>query len=370
MRVLHVVEVSHGGVVSLVRTFAALQASAQHEVHVLAPSEAPRMDAVHHAWRPVRRSPRRLLAARRTLRRVVLEVRPDVVHLHSFFPGLLGRTGGTATAAVVYQPHSWAFQAVGFRPAGRLAAVWESLAMRRTDVLVTNCRDEIDEAARVGISAAHRARVIGTPVDTERYRPTASGDRSHLRAQLGLGARYVLVCVGRLSRQKGQVRLAEVWEHEPVPETLLVLVGPGDPEPVRRAAPTTFGRSLLHVGAQEDVRPWLWAADVCVQPSLYEGQSVAMAEALACGVPVVITAVNGAMEAVVGHHGTPAGGVVPVGDFAGVLEQAAALLSDPRHRAAAAASARSRAEDIFAQSQVLARLDEAYLRALEAASSH
>ena len=102
-----------------------------------------------------------------------------------------------------------------------------------------------------------------------------------------------------------------------------MLVGPGEQEGLRSAAPTTFGDNLLHVGAQDDVHPFLSRASVSVLPSRYEGQSVAMAESLACGVPVVMTDVNGAREAVAPPGGDTAGAVVPVGDMGAVLAEVA-----------------------------------------------
>jgi glycosyltransferase involved in cell wall biosynthesis len=91
MRVLHVAEVSHGGVISLVRDFAEAQAAAGHDVHLLLqPDVETKVGTLHH-WQPRRRKPLSLLRAARSLRRTVDEVRPDVVHLHSFFPGVLGR---------------------------------------------------------------------------------------------------------------------------------------------------------------------------------------------------------------------------------------------------------------------------------------
>jgi glycosyltransferase involved in cell wall biosynthesis len=357
VRVLHVAEVTHGGVITLIETFSRHQVEAGHDVHVLLRPEVGPVLGTRHEWTPLRRNPRLLLRAERRLHALAESLRPDVIHLHSFVPGVLGRSRAhPGTSAVVYQPHSFAFSAV---PVGSawLVALLERRAARKTDVMLTNCGDERDEGLRHGIDLP--TIVAGLPVDTDRFAPS---DRSpdFWRHSLALSANRVVVCVGRLSRQKGQRQLAQAWEAHPPPGTLLVLVGPGDAQEIARVAPRTYGDSLAVVGSQADVRPWLWAASIAVQPSLYEGQSVAMAEALATGVPVVITDVNGAKEAVAPPDGPSAGAVVPVGDLEAVMRELRRRLDAPTLRDAEAATARRRALELFAERIVMARVEHAY----------
>lgn len=365
MKVLHVAEVTHGGVVSLVRTFAELQRDAGHDVHVLARPDAGPMAGTRHDWSPVRRNPRTLVAAEATLRDVVRSTRPDVVHLHSFFPGLLGRSRPLpAGPGVVYQPHSFAFDAVPSRLTWAVTGA-ERWASRFTDHMVTNCGDERDEGAGHGIRIP--TTVVGLPLELSHFAPL-EGDRTTLRHELGITADFVAVCVGRISRQKGQRELAAAWEAAAPEDSLLVFVGPGDPAEIAAAAPTTMGRSIICTGGQEDVRPWLWAASVSVLPSLYEGQSVAMAEALACRLPVVMTDVNGAREAVCPRGQPSAGAVVPVADLDGLLAQLERRRLAPELVAAESAVARSRAVEMFDSARVLERLEAAYVDAIAQAT--
>lgn len=365
MRVLHVAEVTHGGVISLIDTYAHAQVSRGDDVHVLAPPAAQDLPGTRHAWDPVRSSPGSLAAAERRLRRLVLDIDPDVVHLHSFVPGLLGRARALPTAAaVVYQPHSFAFDAVPAWGVRTIAAL-EHQAIRHTDRLVTNCEDEREEGCRHGIDMP--TSVVGVPVDTTHFAP-AHGAAPRSPETVGLRNDFTAVCVGRLCHQKGQRRLAEAWEAAPPSGGQLVFVGPGDPEEIARAAPTTFGSSIIVAGPQADVRPWLWAASIGIQPSLYEGQSVAMAEALCCGVPLVMTDVNGAREAIAPAGEPAAGAVVGVNDIPGLLREVERRRQSPDLRAQEAAAARKRALRLFALDRVMDRVERAYSEALSAAS--
>lgn len=370
MRVLHVLEVSVGGTVSVLNSYARGQVEAGDEVHVLAPDDAVITSGVRHSWAPARRSPQRFPQAVRDLRALVDSLEPDVVHLHSFFPGLLGRVRPFRQPnrpAVVYQPHSWAFDAAPTALGRLLVATWERFAARRTDAFVVNCTDELDEGRRHRVTAT--AHVVGVPVDVRHFRLVSDEERRRVRNELGLDDQRVLVCIGRLSRQKGQDRLVSAWERSPIRGTSLVLVGGGDPEPYARLAPTEWGRSIKAVGAVPDVRPWLHAADLAVMPSRYEGQSVGMAEALACGRPVVATRVNGALEAIEDGPEASAGVVVDQHDVGAFLAACRRRLDDPSLLAVETVAARRRAERQFAEHAVLSRVRGAYVQACSEVAS-
>jgi glycosyltransferase involved in cell wall biosynthesis len=228
-------------------------------------------------------------------------------------------------------------------------------------VLVTNCSDETAEAEERGVRS-ERNHVIGVPIDVERFSP----GEPHLTPpgiDTANGTRLV-VCPGRISWQKGQDLLVSAWERRPVPGMHLALVGEGDADEVRRLAPTEFGRTLFAPGPTDRMEDWLRAADVVVLPSRWEGQSVAMAEALACGVPVVMTSVNGAREAVAPDEGPAAGVVVEVGDMSALLDACRARVADDSLREAEARAARERATHLFSPERVGSRLMEAYHDAL------
>ncbi|MDQ3456733.1 MAG: glycosyltransferase, partial [Actinomycetota bacterium] len=318
-----------------------------------------------HDWAVRRSAPPSYPPARRELRRTVAAVRPDVVHLHSFFGGLLGRLpfAGLAGVPVVYQPHAWSFDVVGNRQLASLMRGWERLASRRTDVLVANCSDEIDEGRRVGIT--NSAVPLGVAVDTEHFAPVDAAGQAQHRAELGVSRPRLLLSVGRLARQKGQDLLVAAWEQAPLAETELVFVGIDDDTPLRALAPSQWGRTVRAVPTVTDVRPWLWACDTLVLPSRYETVSLAVAEAMACGRPAVATSVNGVAETVVGKPWPPGGSVVPVGDMVGLLRESATLLADADLRAERGAAARVRALEQFTPGVVVDRLDCAYREAIE-----
>jgi glycosyltransferase involved in cell wall biosynthesis len=125
-------------------------------------------------------------------------------------------------------------------------------------------------------------------VDTRRFRPEGDNARS--------AAGPLVVCVGRLCRQKGQDRLLRAWPAvvRQFPAARLVLVGDGpDRDRLHAWAPA----SVEFAGAADDVAPWYRAADVVVLPSRWEGMTLVPLEAMACARPVLVTDVDGRAKA-------------------------------------------------------------------------
>lgn len=356
-RVLHVVEVDAGGVASFVREVAKEQSRRGDEVHVLAPSSFPFPQEAHACvWAVDRRTPFSLVLARSRIPAAVRAILPDVIHLHSFVPGLLGRLSGLGRSMVVFQPHAWAFNATNSGSLSRVIAAWERVAARRANLIAAVSQDEVEEGRSRGVGAEYA--ITGVPVDTDRFHPVDRPTQVDLRHQLGVQRSRLVVCVGRLCRQKGQDLLVEAWRAAPPQDAELVMVGSGD----GRALLGSDGLpgSVRAVGHSDDVRPWLWAADLVVQPSRYEGMSIALGEALASGRSVVSTRVNGALEAIGTDEGETAGAVVDQGDMGGFIDACKRRLRDGELLSRESEIARRRALELYSPSTVVDRIESLY----------
>ena len=157
--------------------------------------------------------------------------------------------------------------------------------------------------------------VIPNGVDLEAWPVAADEERAAARQRLDLGQDQIAVCVGRLSRQKGQDVLLEACPSVAarVAGARLVLVGGGpEKDHLRRLA----GPGVDLTGARDDIGDWYAAADVVVSPSRWEGMSLVVVEAMARARSIVATDVPGAREAL----GTNAGEIVPVEDVRALAE--------------------------------------------------
>lgn len=290
LRLLHVSQPTTAGVARVVAALAEYQTSAGHTVHVASPSDGTLckdLAGTKAEWSEwdARRSPsvgtRSEISA---LARLVGRVEPDVVHLHSSKAGLAGRAAVRGSIPTIFQPHGWADLAVegNYR---RLARVWERAAQRWTDATICVSQEEATHARGLG---AKSSVLIPNGVDLAKFVPR---DRAKARARLGVNKDLRLVlCVGRLTRQKGQLELVEAWhglKRHGVDgaDIVLVLVGSGPlEEPLRQLG---SGMNILFDTACEDPRDWYAASDLVIAPSLWEGAALVPLEAMAMARPVV-----------------------------------------------------------------------------------
>lgn len=368
LRILHVFEPSTGGIPVFVSRLAVQQHSDGHNVHVLGPRDALRSgifpgDTIEpHEWQ-MRRRPGAMVAARRTLLTTIGEVRPDVLHLHSFFAGLVGRVRRIRGLATIYQPNAWPFNLPG--PSGRAALWLERWMAPRTHIVAAVAEDEVKQAETVGLKVP--TVVTSTSVDLKRFSLVSTEERQSFRRELHLDDSFIALCVGRICHQKGQDQLIEAWRRRNPVGVRLVLVGEGSEGDLSRLKTMAEGLRVSFVGGQTDVRPWIWAADVLIQPSRWEGLSIAVAEALACGTPVLATDVPGMRNAI--QDGFPeAGAIVSPGDMDALIDELLHRVRKPAVVEKERVNARRRATSLFDPAAVAKRVERAYEFALSRAA--
>ena len=365
--VLHVTQPTEAGVANCVLALIADQRARGWEVSLAAPlwgdlaREARELGASCHQWEAARTPGPATIPETRSLGRIIRRVEPSLVHLHSSKAGLAGRLAIRGRRATVFQPHAWSFEAVrGPVRAGSL--LWERLAARWAGVVV--CVSEAEAARGRAARVRARYRVVPNGVSLEAWSARSPHDRADARRKLGLDSGPLAVCVGRLTRQKGQDLLLATWPRvrERVAEAGLVLVGAGPEEERIRAL---AGAGVELVGSRKDILDWYTAADVVVLPSRWEGMSLVPLEAMACSRSVVATDVSGAREAI----GENAGAVVPVDDLDALAEAVAERLGDQSRADAEGSAGRSRVEASFDIRRTTESTADVYAELIEATSS-
>ena len=188
-----------------------------------------------------------------------------------------------------------------------------------------------------------------------------SPGESSLREELGIAsAASVITCVGGLAAVKDHASLIAAFAvvRQTYPEAVLLLVGRGPEQAAieRQAAP--LGDAVRLLGHRSDVARILRASDVYAQVSLTEGFSNAILQAMACGLPVVASAVGGNPELINDSSGI----LVKPRDVEAIARAICGLLADKTRRGAMAKAARARAEDQGSIAVMTERYTEAFLR--------
>ena len=196
-------------------------------------------------------------------------------------------------------------------------------------------------AAVVAVSQALKDKLVALGVERERIHVLRNGvdlelfhanDRDSLRAELEL-RRPTLLSVGNLLAFKGHGLVIEALSL--LPECELVIAGDGPDRAAFEALARQCGVSarVRFVGSldQQDLRRYYCAADALVLASSREGWPNVLLEAMACGTPVIATAVGGVPEIVTSAD---AGAVVKERSATALARAVRELLARPRERAA------------------------------------
>jgi glycosyltransferase involved in cell wall biosynthesis len=331
-------------------------------------------DVVHVPAGPPRAVPKddlldHMPAFARVLRRHWASRPPDLVHAHFWMSGL---ASVEAAAALLTQvPVVQTFHALGSvkrrhqgpadtSPADRVDL--ERGLCRDVTHVVATCSDEVFELRRLGLPS-DRVSIVPCGVDTAVFTP-----RGPVAARTD---RRRLLVLGRIVERKGHDDAVRALVS--VPDAELVVVGgppaeelAGVPEVQRLravAAEAGVADRLVFTGSvgRADVPAWVRSADVVLAVPWYEPFGITPLEAMACGRPVVATAVGGLVDTVVDGV---TGDLVPPRDPDALGEALAALLADDERRAAYGAAGVRRARARYRWARVVADTESVYRQVL------
>jgi glycosyltransferase involved in cell wall biosynthesis len=201
--------------------------------------------------------------------------------------------------------------------------------------------------------------VLPNGVDTGRFHPAEPPAKRALRAELGWGDKNIYLYTGRLSWEKRLPWFLRLWLEAAGPNSSAVLVGDGpERSAVEEIAAHSSGRVKV-LPSREDVSGIYAAADVFVLPSVSEGLSNALLEAMASGLAPLASRVGGTAETI--SDGTN-GLLFEKDDEAGLKAAIRRLDSEPGLAAHLGASAREEAVACYSLDKVVARLEVLYRR--------
>ncbi len=288
--------------------------------------------------------------------------RPDLVHVNNAWAGrtgvMLGLWYGVPT---VMQLHG--------RPRSRQYFTYGAAL---SDVVLANSR--FTAQGWQWWPASTRVQVVYPGVDLSRFRPSPA-DRASARRQLDISEdTFVIGCLGRGTPEKGHRYLLEALAglRERGCAIKLVMIGlppPGNDHALyphlehlhRLVVDLRIDKSVRFLGFQTETPRWLNALDVLVHPSLRESFGRAAAEAMAVGLPVIASRVDGLPEIVADAE---TGLLVPPADPPGLRAAVARLHADRELRRQMGERGRRRVQQLFSRDRYLREMEAVYEGAL------
>ena len=296
-----------------------------------------------------------------------------IVHTHTPKPGLLGQLAArmAGVPVVVNTVHGFYFHEHMPRLWREFYITMERIAARCSDLVLSQSREDLDTAIRLGICPRERIQLLGNGIDIQRFdrNRVDPATLAHLRSTLGLPSGVpVIGFVGRLVVEKGILELARAVQQVQSrfgPVTLLIVggvdrekAGALNHEDIQAAAGTA---TCIFAGVRQDMPDMYALMDVFALPSYREGFPRAPMEASAMGAPCVVTNVRGCREAVEHERN---GLIVPLRDVDALAEALIRLLRDHDRRRAMGDAGRRMAREQFDERLVFQRILAAYHRLL------
>jgi len=309
--------------------------------------------AVHAFDKGVSAEPRVLASLAGLIRRLD----PAVIHASSFSSNwrtalACGLAGGRRFLASVRNIGDWM---------GPLRRRVERTVVDRAAAVIVNAQAiKTFMIEHVG-ARPERIRVIPNGVELDRFRPRREGDPDLRRELLGSNGSLLVGSVMSLSAKKnpGVLVAAAADVARRMPGVRFVLAGEGSlrGEIERQAGSLGLGERFRLLGLRDDVPELLRALDILVLPSGREGLPNVVLEAMACGVPVVATAVGGTPELVVEGR---TGSLVPPGDASRLASAIMEMASDPERLRSLGAAAAEHVRSAYGMDAMVSRTIQLY----------
>jgi len=290
-----------------------------------------------------------------------------LLHVHGARAGFVGRTAAllTGVPVVIYTVHNFIYKGDSPHWQKKACSLMERLYCRFTDMYITVSKALAEEVNRIDFIPEEKITTVYNGIDLNDFNVIL--DCMEKKKELGLDPYAPVVgTAGRLIPSKGISYFIEAAAEikKKFPRTQFVVLGDG-PERARlesRARALSLYPNIKFLGYRRDFHGILPVINIFVMPSLTEGQSIAVLEAMAARRPIVAFAVGGIPE-IISHNRT--GILVPHIDSLSLASAVIELMENPFKAEMLGNNARDLIEEKFSQDTMVRKIEEIYLHCLK-----
>ncbi len=297
--VAHIVEGCEGGVGTAVKQLITSQSLDEQigDIHLLAdPNRMGDMlldaAATMHTYESSR-SPAAIMRVAKRIEKMLEEIRPDVVYLHSTFPGVYGRITHLRTRAawtVIYCAHGWAFTQQVSQSKKTFYSVIERSLLRATDAIISISFAEYQAALEARIDVPlHRVIYHGI----ESRKPAVPAPVKVSEDTLNIAF------IGRFDRQKGLDILLEAFADIRLQSVTLWIIGVSTLGDCVQSIPDQPNIKVIGWVENKDIDDYIACFDAIVMPSRWEGFGLVALETMRNCKPIIASRIGGLAELVI-----------------------------------------------------------------------
>jgi glycosyltransferase involved in cell wall biosynthesis len=233
------------------------------------------------------------------IRKLIAHCKPDIIQSHAVKSHFLIRL------TAIHRELPWIAFHHGYTwttPRTRIYNYLDRWSLPSASKVVTVCRPFASALEEIGVRPE---RIVIQHNSVKTFIPASDKEVSELRQSLGIsGDTQVVLCAGRLSREKGQADLIEaaalLRRENKERKMRFILVGEGPDEQMLKDTARSFlvNDWFIFTGRLPDLSRYYTLANVLVLPSHTEGSPNVLLEGMAAGLPIIATAVGGVPEVV------------------------------------------------------------------------
>ncbi len=273
------------------------------------------------------------IKAYKQLCKIISENEIDYIHCNTPVGGILGRLAGKKCGVkkVIYQAHGFHFYKGAPKKNWLLYYPVEKWLAHYTDALITINQEDY-ELAKAKLKPRNNGKVYYVPgvgVDTSKYSVDAE-TYAKKRNELGISLdAFVIISVGELNANKNNSVIISAMEKLQNKKIHYILCGVGEKKAELQAMAEAAGlqNNIHFLGYRNDVNELYQAADCFVMPSFREGLSRSIMEAMASGLPCIVSKIRGNTDLIVDKKG---GYLLEPKDISGFANAIESIIDNPK----------------------------------------
>ena len=240
------------------------------------------------------------------IKKLCTENKYTLMHCHSPIGSVVARIAAISERKkgmkVIYTAHGFHFYKGAPKKNWLIFYPVEKICSRFTDVLITINKEDYDFAKK-HMKAKQVEYVPGVGIDTKKF-IIPDFDVKRKKTELGLDDKDIIILsVGELNQNKNHEVVIRAISKLENPNIHYFIAGKGDKEQYLEKLARELNVNLHLLGYRTDIIELLNVADIFAFPSFREGLSVALMEAMAAGLPCVVSRIRGNVDLIVDDKG-------------------------------------------------------------------